>query len=225
MRNRRPSSPRQGETRRPALHVRGRQPVRHLRLQAAPHRTQRAEIRSRREGRTLSERPGPGHGQPVGVGSAWRFRQMDEQPRPAPRPTIRPHELLPVDGRQVQRPRPCDLHAKHRVRAAGLSLRGRLALLRPRTHDRPVAHLRRTPRRARLRPQRPRQSFGRLPARSAPRHAHPRRPARPHPRSLSAFLGGLHHPRERIRRPDSARGNEPCTPGGTRGRLAAGGPY
>ena len=40
----------------------------------------------------------------------------------------RRHRLRPLDGLEVERPRPGDVHAEHRLRAAGLPEHGRLGL-------------------------------------------------------------------------------------------------
>ena len=75
----RPSSLRQGKARRAVVHVRRRQPVRHVRLQAAADQTCRRKMGSGRKGRALPKQPWCSYAEPVGMEAAWPMRKMGQR--------------------------------------------------------------------------------------------------------------------------------------------------
>ena len=116
----------------------------------------------------------------------------------------RRHRVPPLHGREVERPRPGDVHAGHRLRAARLPEHGRVGQLRPGQPERQPARVRRPARLARLRPQRPGQLERRLPARQPPGDDDPRRRRRTRSTTCSRPRTAYITPRERARRPGTA---------------------
>ena len=68
-----------GQTRRATVHVRRRQPVRHLRLQARADPAQRREVRPRRQGGAVPKQPGRRDEEPVGLEAARPMRQVGQR--------------------------------------------------------------------------------------------------------------------------------------------------
>ena len=100
---------------------------------------------------------------------------------------------------EVERPRPGDVHAEHRLRPAGLPEHGGVGLLRPGQPEREPADVRRPARLARLRPERPGELERRVPARRAPGDDDPRRQRRIRSPTCSRPKDAVHH-RRRARR-------------------------
>ena len=131
---RRLAPPGQSQTRGAVVHERRRQPDGHVRLQAPAGRAHGQKFDPGGDVKLESVTGSPGFKvlqEPVRVQAARPVRPLGEQRLSAPGRLRRRPGLSDVDGVEDQRPRAGQLHAKHRLRPAGLSLHGRLAQLWP----------------------------------------------------------------------------------------------
>ena len=92
-----------------------------FRLQAALDQEARRAVRPGRQGRAVPERARRGDEEPLELEAVRRVRQVDERPGAAPGRLRRRHGVPARDGLEVERARAGDVHAEHRLRAAGVS--------------------------------------------------------------------------------------------------------
>ena len=168
------ASCRQGQARRAALHVRRRQPVRHVRLQAGARQAARREVRPGRAGRAVPVGARQGDEVAVRAGGSTASAASGSASRVAPLgECVDDIAFIHSMVVEVERPRPGHVHAGHRLRAAGLPQHGRVDQLRPGQPERRPADVRRPARPARLRAERPDELGVRLSAGRAPGHDGP----------------------------------------------------
>ncbi len=161
------------------------------------HRAQRAEVRSRRQGRAVPKQSRSRDGEPVGMEAARAVRQMGQQPNAASRLVRRRHGFCALDDFEVQCARPRDLHAEHRLRAARFPIHGRMDFVRPGQHEQQSADVRRAAGFTRLRAQRARQLDRRIPAGRASGHDDSRQQRESDLRSVSSEERVFHHAAKR----------------------------